>query len=113
MDEAGLADLTDISFLHNGQVTEEAINPQELGLAPAPLVSLKGGNVQENAEILRAVLQGKGDRAQTDCVALNSSLALRISGVVSTWAEGVKLASEILQSGAAWDKAEALIKFLQ
>jgi anthranilate phosphoribosyltransferase len=113
MDEAGLADLTDISFLNNGQVTEEAISPQELGLAPAPLASLKGGNVQENAAILRAVLQGKGDRAQTDCVALNSSLALRIGGVVSTWAEGVQLASEILQSGAAWDKAEALIKFLQ
>ncbi len=113
MDEAGLGDLTDISFLSNGQVTEEVLSPQELGLTPAPLTSLKGGNVQENAEILRAVLQGKGDRAQTDCVALNSSLALRIGGAASTWTEGVKLASEILKSGAAWDKAEALIKFLQ
>ena len=113
MDEAGLADFTDISFLSNGQVTEEAIAPQELGLAHAPIESLKGGNVPENANILRAVLQGKGDRAQADCVALNSGLALRISGAASTWAEGVSLASEIIQSGAAWDKAEALVKFLQ
>jgi len=113
MDEAGLGDLTDISFLSNGQVTEETINPQELGLAFASIESLKGGNVQENADILRAVLQGKGDRAQADCVALNSGLALRIGGAANTWAEGVRLASDILQSGAAWGKAEALVKFLQ
>ena len=113
MDEAGLGDLTDISFLSNGQVTEETINPQELGLAFASVESLKGGNVQENADILRAVLQGKGDRAQADCVALNSGLALRIGGAANTWAEGVRLAFAILQSGAAWEKAEALVKFLQ
>ena len=113
MDEAGLGDLTDISFLCDGQVTEEAIAPQELGLNAASIERLKGGNVQENADILRAVLQGKGDRAQTDCVVLNSGLALRIGGAASNWAEGVNLASEVLKSGAAWEKAEALIKFLQ
>jgi len=113
LDEAGLGDLTDISFLSNGQVTEEAINPQALGLTPAPLASLKGGNVQENAEILKAVLQGKGDRAQADCVALNSGLALRIAGVANSWNEGVEIASQIIQSGAAWDKAEALVRFLK
>jgi len=113
LDEAGLGDLTDISFLSNGQVTEEVINPQDLGLTPAPLASLKGGNVQENAEILKAVLQGKGDRAQADCVALNSGLALRIAGVANSWNEGVEIASQIIQSGAAWDKAEALVRFLK
>ena len=99
--------------MQNGQVTEEAIAPQELGLAAAPIESLKGGNVQENAEILRSVLQGNGSQAQTDCVALNSGLALRIGGAANTWGEGVALASEIIQSGAAWDKAEALVKFLK
>ena len=112
MDEAGLGDFTDISFLSNGRVTEEIISPQELGLSSSPISSLKGGNVQENADILRAVLQGKGDRAQADCVALNSGLALRIGGAANTWAEGVTLASKIIQSGAAWEKAEALVKFL-
>jgi len=113
MDEAGLGDLTDISFLQNGSVTEETLSPQELGLAPAPLASLKGGNVQENADILRAVLQGKGTQAQTDCVALNSGLALRIGGAASSWAEGVNLASDILKNGTAWLKAEELVNFLK
>jgi len=113
MDEAGLGDITDISFLCDGIVTEEEIAPQELGLDAAPLESLKGGNVQENADILRTVLQGKGSQAQTNCVALNSGLALRIGGAASNWAEGVSLASDILKSGAAWSKAEALVKFLK
>jgi anthranilate phosphoribosyltransferase len=58
-------------------------------------------------------LQGKGDRAQTDCVALNSGLALRIGGAANTWAECVRLATEIIESGAAWEKAEALVEFLK
>jgi anthranilate phosphoribosyltransferase len=113
MDEAGLGDLTDISYLSNGNVTEDAINPEELGLFTAPIESLKGGNVAENAEILQNVLQGKGNKSQTDCVALNAGLALRIGGVANSWAEGVQLASTIVQSGTAWDKAEALVNFLK
>ena len=113
MDEAGLGDLTDLAFLHDGQVFEEAIAPQELGLRSAAIDQLKGGNVQENAEILRAVLQGKGTQAQTDCVALNSGLALRIGGAAASWQEGVSLASTIISSGAAWQKAEALVAFLK
>jgi len=113
IDEAGLGNITDICFLNNGQVIDEAIAPQDLGLAHAPIASLRGGNVAENAEILQAVLQGKGTQAQMDCVALNSGLALRIAGAANTWKDGVSLASEILKSGAAWDKAEALVKFLK
>ncbi|CAN1212004.1 anthranilate phosphoribosyltransferase [Tumidithrix helvetica PCC 7403] len=112
MDEAGLGDITDISFLQDGVVTEEAIAPQSFGLAHAAIASLKGGNVQENAEILRAVLQGKGTQAQMDCVALNSGLALRVAGVATTWAEGVEKAAAIVHSGAAWQKVEHLVKFL-
>jgi anthranilate phosphoribosyltransferase len=113
MDEAGLNDLTDIAFLNNGQIIEDTINPQEFGLTPAPIETLKGGNTQENADLLRSILQGKGTSAQTDCVALNSGLALRIGGAADSWAEGVKLGAEILRSGSAWQKAEELINFLR
>ena len=46
-------------------------------------------------------------------MALNSGLALRIGGAANSWREGVQLASQIIESGAAWDKAEALVRFLQ
>lgn len=113
MDEAGLGDLTDISYLADGKVSEDSINPESLGLTAAPIENLKGGNVAENAEILKNVLQGKGTQSQADCVALNAGLALRIGGATNSWEEGVKLASTIIQSGAGWQKAEALVNFLK
>jgi len=114
LDEAGLGDLTDLAILENGTVTTQAIDPRELGLTPAPLSALKGGELQENMEILTAVLQGRGTEAQLSAVALNAGLALQVAGVVpsSDLRSGVDRALEILRSGAAWDKLQALVKFL-
>jgi anthranilate phosphoribosyltransferase len=114
LDEAGLGDLTDLAVLSQGEVQLTSINPQELNLTPAPIGALRGGDVQENAEILKAVLQGKGTAAQQDVVALNAALALQVGGAVEfmNHAQGVSAAKDILQSGAAWAKLEQLVEFL-
>lgn len=116
LDEAGLGDLTDVAVLANQQVQVTSLNPAELGLTQAPLSAIAGGDVQENAEILKAVLQGKGTEAQQDVVALNAALALRVSGQLNAVTEpekaGIAQAKAILSSGAAWEKLEQLIKFL-
>lgn len=111
LDEAGLADLTDLAILAERQVRLEVLNPQLLNVKAAPTSALRGGNVQENAQILQAVLQGKGTVAQQDVVALNAALALQVGDTVTTYEEGLALAKEILQSGAAWQKLEELINF--
>lgn len=115
LDEAGLGDLTDLGVLSQGEVQLTSINPQELNLTPAPIGMLRGGDVQENAEILKAVLQGKGTAAQRDVVALNAALALQVGGAVELMnhAQGVSAAKDILQSGAAWAKLEQLVEFLR
>ncbi|MGI2902345.1 anthranilate phosphoribosyltransferase [Tolypothrix sp. VBCCA 56010] len=115
LDEAGLGDLTDLAVLSVGEVQLTSINPQELNLTPAPIGMLRGGDVQENAEILKAVLQGKGTAAQRDVVALNAALALQVGGAVELMnhAQGVSAAKDILQSGAAWAKLEQLVEFLR
>jgi anthranilate phosphoribosyltransferase len=115
LDEAGLGDITDLAILSEGKVQSTTVNPQELGLTVAPLTALKGGEVAENLEILRNVLQGKGTPAQQDVVALNASLALQVAGVVPLTAhgEGIKIAQEILQKGSAWLKLQELIEFLK
>jgi anthranilate phosphoribosyltransferase len=114
LDEAGLGDLTDLAVLSENEVQLTSINPQELNLTPAPIGALRGGDVQENAEILKAVLQGKGTAAQEDVVALNAALALQVGGAVELMnhAQGVSAAKDILQSGAAWAKLEQLVEFL-
>ncbi|MEL6604393.1 MAG: anthranilate phosphoribosyltransferase [Cyanobacteria bacterium J06614_10] len=119
LDEAGLGKPTDVSVVSNGSVTKAVLNPEALGLTPAPLSALKGGELAENTDILRSVLQGKGTTAQTEAVALNAGLAFIVGGLAvgdsfeATCADGVNRAKAILQSGAAWEKLEQLVAFLK
>ncbi|MCU0545195.1 MAG: anthranilate phosphoribosyltransferase [Oscillatoriaceae cyanobacterium Prado104] len=115
LDEAGLGDITDLAVLSDGKVELTTLEPEKLGVTPSAIGSLKGGDIEENSEILRNVLQGQGTRAQQDAVALNASLALQVGGAVplGSHAAGVALARDILASGAAWVKLQQLIEFLQ
>jgi anthranilate phosphoribosyltransferase len=121
LDEAGLADLTDLAVLSSGQVQTLALDPVALGLTAAPTSALRGGEVIENVEILQSVLQGKGSQAQTEVVALNAALALKVAGKLgrdeadptAAYRQGISMAQDILASGAAWTKLEELVAFLK
>lgn len=115
LDEAGLGDITDLAILSQGEVQLSELNPEKIGVTPAAIASLRGGNIEENTQILRDVLQGKGTDAQRSVVALNASLALQVGGVVPLGAheQGLSLANDILLSGKAWWKLEELVKFLR
>lgn len=115
LDEAGLGDKTDLAIAIDGQVTTTVIDPVELGLTPAPLSALKGGDIPVNQAILTNVLQGKGTTAQTEAIALNASLALQVAEIVP-WGDhqaGVAKAKDVIASGTAWTKLEQLVSFLK
>jgi anthranilate phosphoribosyltransferase len=114
LDEAGLGDATDLAILTNGEVKLTSIDPVELGITPAPITALKGGDVAENAAILTAVLQGKGTSAQRDVVAVNAGLALQVANIVpiGEHQQGIEMATAVLNSGVAWDKLKELVCFL-
>lgn len=113
LDEAGLGDYTDLAFLNQNKVTLTSVNPLELGLTKASLRELKGGDLPENADILRNVLQGKGTKAQSEAVALNASLAFQVADIIpfGLHIQGITKAQEIIASGAGWDKLTELVKF--
>ena len=94
--------------------SNSSIDPVELGITPAPITALAGGDVAENAAILTAVLQGKGTPAQRDVVAINAGLALQIANLVPLGAhqQGIEVATAVLNSGMAWDKLKELVSFL-
>ncbi len=114
LDEAGLADATDLALLSDGEVRLANLHPQELGLTLAPTAALRGGNLDENVMILKNVLQGKATQAQQDAVALNASLALQVGGLLplEDHKAGIELARDVMESGEAWSKLEQLVKFL-
>jgi anthranilate phosphoribosyltransferase len=118
LDEAGLADINDLAIATD-RISLIELDPKELGIKNTPTSALQGGNVQENANILRAVLQGSGTQAQQDVVALNAALAFFVGEAIvtqpslNTFAGGFALAKEVLQSGEAWRKLEQLVQFLR
>ncbi|MEB3270253.1 MAG: anthranilate phosphoribosyltransferase [Synechococcus sp.] len=104
LDEATLSGPSQLRLLENGSIRSDSLDPAGLGLEPAPLQALVGGDVQQNRAILEAVLQGRGSRAQRDVVALNTALALWAAGLVDTIEVGLGQARAALAAATPWER---------
>jgi anthranilate phosphoribosyltransferase len=110
LDELSTTGANRVSRLQNGRVTTYALDPLDLGLARATLSELRGGDADENAAITHAILSGEpGPRR--DVVLLNSAAALTAGGLAAGLREGLALAAQSIDSGAARAKLDALIAF--
>jgi anthranilate phosphoribosyltransferase len=99
-----------VTQLQDGQVRTYILDPLELGLPRATLSDLKGGAAKDNATIVRSVLSGeRGPRR--DAVLLNAAAALAAGGAATNLAEGLSLAAQSIDSGAARAKLEAMVTF--
>lgn len=87
------------------------ITPEEVGLQRHPLVDVMGGDSAENAVTLRNTLAGKVGGAKRDIILLNAGAGLYVSGKAATIQEGVGLAGDLLDSGAALAKLNDYIAF--
>jgi anthranilate phosphoribosyltransferase len=96
----------------DGTRKEYDLDPTELGLARAPVESMRGGGPEENARIAREVLQGaKGPRR--DAVLLNAAAALRAAGLAGSWKDGLGLAAGAVDSGRAGEVLQLWAKISQ
>jgi len=93
-------------------IVEDVVDPVRLGLDPAPLTALAGGDPAHNAGLLRQVLQGRGRQAQQQVVALNTGLALWAAERCASLEDGVAQARHVLASGAPWQTLQALVQAL-
>lgn len=102
-----------VSELKDGDVRSYVLDPLAYDLQPAHIWDLLGGEVHENAAILRGILSGEVNSAKRDVVLLNASAALLAAGVVADYREGIALARDVLDSGKALEKLDALIAYSQ
>ena len=86
------------------------IAPEDFGMERCSKEDLVGGNPRENAEITLSILNGqKGPKR--NAVVLNSAAALYVAGKADSIEDGVRLASEIIDSGRAKKQLEKFIEY--
>jgi anthranilate phosphoribosyltransferase len=108
LDELTTTDVTYFAALENADVTRGEIAPEDVGLPRARLADIKGGDAAHNAEALRRLFDGEPGPYR-DIVLLNAGAALLVAGVAKDVKDGVTLAAQSLDSGAAAGKLNALI----
>lgn len=108
LDEISLSAPTTVCEIKDGWFKSRVITPEEFGFARCTREDLKGGTPAENASITRAILSGEQGHKR-NAVLLNAGAALYIAGKADTMADGVALAGELIDSGAATRTLEKLI----
>ena len=109
LDEISLGGPTSVAEWKEGAVTCYTLHPEEFGFEKCPAERLTASDPEECAAIVTAVLKGEPGPAR-DVVLLNSGAALCVSEGVPTMADGIRLARERIDSGAALDKLQHLIR---
>lgn len=107
LDEITVTGPTQISELAGGEVCTCRFDPIDLGLPRRSPQEIHGGDAAENARISREVLQRRAG-APREIVLLNAAAALIAGERAKNWTEGLSLAAQSIDSGAALRKVEAL-----
>ncbi|MGC8204021.1 anthranilate phosphoribosyltransferase [Aliiroseovarius sp. PTFE2010] len=106
-DELTITGTSWVAQLGDGAISETEVHPEDAGLPVHPFEAITGGTPEENGRAMRAVLSGEKS-AYRDAVLLNAAGALVVAGKVSTLPQGVELAAESIDSGAALSKLKLL-----
>ena len=80
LDEVALHGETQVAEIKNGKIEYFTLTPEDFGLKAQSLETLRGGEPQENAQMLTALLQGKGKAEHANAVAANTALLLKLFG---------------------------------
>jgi anthranilate phosphoribosyltransferase len=99
-DELAISEKSDVAVLENGKITSLEVHPEDAGLPVHPFRDILGGTPAENAVAFRALLDGH-QSAYRDAVLLNAAAALIVADKVKALPEGVEMARDSIDSGAA------------
>jgi anthranilate phosphoribosyltransferase len=99
LDELTLNGVSDVAEVREHTVRNFTLAASDAGLNPAPLQALAGGDAQQNARLIEAILRGEPGPTR-DVVLLNAAAALVIAGLAADFSGGVRYAADTIDSGA-------------
>ena len=108
-DEITITGKTDIAVLADGKITGLEVHPEDAGLPVHPFRDILGGTPEENGVAFKALLEG-AQSAYRDAVLLNAAAALVVADKASDLKQGVEMARESIDSGAAKRAVETLAR---
>ena len=109
LDEISLSAPTTVCEFKDGWMKNYVIKPEDFGMERCTKADLAGGLPEENAKITRDILAG-AQGPKRNAVLLNAGASLYIGGKAESFADGVKLAAELIDSGKALQTLEKLIE---
>jgi anthranilate phosphoribosyltransferase len=111
LDEITITGPTKIAEVRDGKLRSYEVTPEEFGLKAAPLTEITGGDdAQQNAAIIRAVLDGERS-PRRDVVVLNAAAALVAAGQTDHIGQAVPLAAYAIDCGHARQRLQLLVEF--
>ena len=114
LDELSLSAPSAVWEVRSGQTPRRfEVMPEELGLRRASREALLGGTVAENVATIRRLLDGSDTGPRRDVVLLNAAAGLLAADRVGSFEEGITLARDAIDSGAAQTRLERLVKVSQ
>lgn len=116
LDEISLASETRVAELKGGVVTEYTVKPEDFGVQSQSLIGLSVDSAEQSLALIQSALGRKPDatgQKAADIIALNAGAAIYVSGVATSFAEGVKMAEDAIGSGLAGEKLSELAAFTQ
>lgn len=107
MDEVSPIGPTRVAELKDGRISQYEVTPAELGVESVAAEGLVGGEPEDNAVIVNAVLEGQ-EGAPRVAVVVNAAAAILVADLAESWAEAVEIAERTIDGGAAAAALEAL-----
>src|SRR6266403_4297162 len=112
LDEISNTGESRISEVRGGVVRSFTVRPEDFGMPQAAITDLRGGDREQNAQLIRGLLDGEAG-ARRDIVLMNASAALVAGGRARDFKEGVEAAARSVDGGAARQKLERLVALSQ
>lgn len=109
LDEISMSAPTSVCEVRDGNYRSYVLEPEQFGFDKCSKTDLTGGTPEENAEITRAILNGEKGPKRNAAV-LNAGAGLYVAGKAGSMEEGVRLAEQLIDSGAAKARLDEFVK---